>query len=202
MVPPEDHLPSHPEPPVDLNDRLLPIIEYSGPFYRINSLRYPSALHFDQSGCGRFDGSQQGYGILYVGQDEFGPFIESFGRQHGNRAVEESVLKQRYLAQIEANRPLKFADLIGNALVKIGADARLATGGSYDISRAWALAIFNHPAHVDGIRYFSRHDNERICFGIFDRAKSSLSEQNLGNLLEHNPQLLAEILEHYGYGLF
>jgi hypothetical protein len=86
--------------------------------------------------------------------------------------------------------------------VKIGADARLSTGSSYDISRSWARAVFNHPDQVDGIRYFSRHDNERICFGIFDRAKASLTERRLGNLLEYNPQLLAEILEHYGYGLF
>jgi RES domain len=191
----------HPDPPIDFNQRTLPIVESQGYFYRLNPKAYPSSLYFDRSGEGRFDGSQQGYGILYVGQDEFASFIECFGRKLGCKDVEEEALKQRYLARIEADHSLKFADLTGSGLVKIGADAQLTTG-SYNISRTWARAIFNHPDQVDGISYFSRHDNRRVCFGIFDRARFSLREQNLGNLPEQHPKLLAEILEHYDYGLF
>jgi hypothetical protein len=76
------------------------------------------------------------------------------------------------------------------------------TTGAYDIARIWAQAIFDHPQKVDGLKYFSRHDNTRVCFGIFDRSKDALSEQNIGNLLDNQPNLLAEILAHYDYGLF
>lgn len=82
----------------------------------------------------------------------------------------------------------------------MGADARLSSG-SYPIARQWAQAIHDHPQKVDGIRYRSRHDDERYCYGIFDRCSSELQEQNLGNLLESHPSLLAEILNCYDYGL-
>jgi RES domain len=82
----------------------------------------------------------------------------------------------------------------------MGADARLSSG-SYPIARQWAQAIHDHPQQVDGIRYRSRHDDERYSYGIFDRCSSELQEQNLGNLLESHPSLLAEILNCYDYGL-
>lgn len=199
---PPDHLPLPPPlPPIGFESRILPTIETSGLFYRLSSVRHPSALHFDRSGRGRFDGASQTYGILYTGADEYAAFIETFGRLHGQISVEESALRQQSLFRIVSNRTLSFVDLTGNALVKIGADARLTTG-SYDIARIWAQAIFDHPQKVDGLKYFSRHDNTRVCFGIFDRSKDALSEQNTGNLLDNQPKLLAEILAHYDYGLF
>ena len=93
-----------------------------------------------------------------------------------------------------------FRSITGNSLVIIGADARLSSG-SYDISRQWAQAIHNHPQRVDGILYKSRHDDDRYCCGIFDRCSDQLTELNLGNLLEYDPKLLAEIMNHYDYGL-
>jgi hypothetical protein len=193
--------PPHPLPPTGFESKILPTTTTIGPFYRLSSVRHPSALHFDQSGRGRFEGASQPYGILYTGADEYAAFIETFGRRHGQVAVEESVLRGRSLFRIVSNRPLNFVDLTGSALVKIGADARLTTG-SYAIARAWAQAIFDHPQKVDGLKYFSRHDNTRVCFGIFDRSRGALSEQDTGNLLDDQSKLLAEILEHYDYGLF
>jgi len=63
------------------------VVESIGPWYRLNPVRYESALFFDRSGKGRFDGQGQGYGILYVGADEYAAFIECFGRAHGARGV-------------------------------------------------------------------------------------------------------------------
>jgi hypothetical protein len=193
-------LPPYPLPPSDFSSRTLPVVASSGPFYRLNSSAYPSALHFDRSGCGRFDGANQPYGILYVGADEYAAFIEKFGRKHGRISVEEAALRKRSLFSISATRPLFFADLTGSGLVKMGADAQVTTG-SYETARAWATAIFEHPQSVDGIRYFSRHDNTRLCFGIFDRVGSVIMEQDLDNLLDQHPDLLGKMLDHYGYGL-
>lgn len=198
--PHKEPLAPHPEPPLDFNDSSLPVVESSGHWYRLNPVRHESALYFDRSGRGRFDGAEQGYGILYTGEDEYVAFIESYGRVHGARGVAELALLQRNLVCITSTRPLVIANLTGSGLVKIGADARVASG-SYLIARKWAQAIWKHPMQVDGIRYHSRHDDTRCCYGLFDRTRSLLSETNLGNLIEHHPVLLAQILAHYNYSL-
>lgn len=189
----------HPEPPLDFRSRPLPIFTSNTPAYRLNPVNYRSALFFDRTDKG-FDGQQQEYGILYVGADEYAAFIECFGRTHGARGVAELTLQQRNLIRITSSRPLVLADLTGNGLVKLGADARLASG-SYLMARKWAQAIYAHPQQVDGIRYHSRHDDTRFCWGLFDKSQLLLNEENLGNLVEHHPVLLSEILAHYDYGL-
>jgi hypothetical protein len=200
-TPSEDPLISHPSPPADFRSRELPTVSSKGTWYRLNDRDFPSSLYFDRSGSGRFDSPAQGYGILYVGADVYASWIECYGRTHGAKGVSEIVLKQRNLFTIDSQRELVFADLTGNGLVKMGADARLSSG-SYVAARQWAQAIYDHPQAVDGIRYRSRHDDERYCYGIFDRCADELQEQNLGNLVESNPKLLAEILSCYDYGLF
>lgn len=66
----------HPEPPLDFRSRPLPIFTSNTPAYRLNPVSYQSALFFDRTGKGRFDGQQQEYGILYVGADVYTAFIE------------------------------------------------------------------------------------------------------------------------------
>ncbi len=198
--PPEEPLTPHPDPPLDFGSRELPVVESVGPWYRLNPVLYKSALFFDHSGKGRFDDQEQGYGILYVGADEYAAFIECFGRAHGARGVAELALLQRNLVRMTSARPLVLADLTGNGLVKLGADARLASG-SYLTARKWAQAIWEHPHQVDGLRYHSRHDDTRLCCGLFDRMRALLSEENLGNLVEQHPVILAQMLAHYDYGL-
>lgn len=200
MEPPKEPLAEHPEPPSDFSSRSLPVVESVGPWFRLNPVRYESALYFDRSGNGRFDGPLQGYGILYVGSDEYAAFIECYGRVHGARGVAESVLLQRNLVCIVPNRPLVLADLTGSGLVKLGADARLASG-PYLMSRKWPQAIWEHPLQVDGLRYHSRHGDTRCCCGLFDQTRPYLSEKSLGNLVDSNPVLLAQLLAHYNYGL-
>jgi hypothetical protein len=199
-LPHNDPLPNHPEPPPDFFNRPLPVIEGVGVWYRLNAVEYSSALYFDRSGKGRFDSPTQGYGILYVGVDQFAAFIETFGRVHGAKGVSETVLKQRNLFAISPLRPLILVDFTGSGLVKLGADGRISSG-SYNMARIWAKAVWEHPMQVDGIRYRSRHDDERFCCGLFDRIASDLQEDNLGNLVDHHPKLLSEILTEYDYGL-
>ena len=196
---PENLPPPHPPPPPDFNERILPVSPSLGAWYRLNPIGYQSSLFFDRSGRGRFDNPQAEYGILYVALEIEGAFIECFGRTHGAIAVSQAALRKRNLFTIESDRPLMLVDLWGASLVKIGADARLASG-SYLAARHWASAIWSHPQRVDGICYRSRHDDTRLCCAIFDRAAESLREQNLGTLLD-NPQPLAKTLDCYGYGL-
>ncbi len=207
-IQPKDPLIPHPPPPTDFRTRELPTISSQGTWYRFNDREFPSSLYFDRSGKGRFDSPEQGYGILYVGADIYASWIECYGRTHGAKGVSAIALRQRNLYAIDSRRELIFANVTGSGLVKMGADARLSSG-SYSAAREWAQAIFDHPQKVDGIRYRSRYDDTRYCYGIFDRAVSPVvnhdvsdfREKNLGNLLEFDPILLAEILDCYNYGL-
>ncbi len=191
---------SHPLPPENFNDRPLPISEYNCTWYRLNPASFSSAIFFDRSGRGRFDSPQASYGILYVAQEERGAFIETMGRALGIRTVSQIALQQRNLFEIESDRPLRIIDLWGANLSKMGMDARISSG-NYEIARAWAEAIYNHPQKVDGISYHSRHDDTEICCGLFDRTATILKETNTGNLLDCHEKLLAEILRYYDYSL-
>ncbi len=193
-------LPAHPLPAADFQQQVLPITECQTTWYRLNPSSYDSALYFDRSGMGRYDGSSQSYGILYVAEAVEGAFIESFGRSHGAKGVAEADLRNRNLFELESDRQLTLVDLWGSGLVKIGADARITSGSDYELSRAWAEAIYLHPSKVDGIRYYSRHDNTQLCCGLFDCTSAHLKEQNEGNIVD-NPKLLADILERYDYAL-
>jgi hypothetical protein len=60
----------------------------------------------------------------------------------------------------------------------------------------WAIA-----PQVNAVRYRSRLDSDRFCYGLFDRVESDLLERNLGNLVDFHPRKLAQILTDYDYVL-
>jgi hypothetical protein len=158
-------------------------------------------LHFGRSGRGRFDAPDGRYGVLYVAVDAHGAFIETFGRELGRLAVEARELRARAISEVISSRPLRLVDQTGPGLSQVGADARLSAG-SYSSSQAWALALHEHPDQPDGLLYRSRHDLERLCAAIFERAASALTDSSLGSLADpHNADLLADLLDAYGYSL-
>lgn len=201
-------LPTHPLPPNNFNSLKLPITKEKKTYYRLNPASYGSAIYFDceasrrhRSGRGRFDSRNASYGICYLGETIEVTFIESFGRQLGVNFISQDLIKTRNLFSIESGRSLVLLDLFGSGLTKLGVDSRLTSGGDYAVSRAWCEAIYHHPLQVDGIRYFSRHDNTRLCCGLFERSKLQLEEKNLGNLIDFDVTKFAEILEIYDYGI-
>ena len=196
---PRVSLGKHPDPPQTLSIADIEIVTSKGPWFRLNPVPYSSALYFDRSGEGRFDGPDQGYGILYLGEDLETCFIECFGRTH-TKAVEEQLLRQRNLFSISSSRSLTFARLSGSGLVKLAADSRLTTG-DYKQARKWVRSLWGLNAKLDGILYRSRLDNDRLCYGLFDQCISDLVEENLGNLIDVHPQQLAKILGAYDYHL-
>lgn len=192
-----------PPPSSNFSSQPIPTFTVKKDFYRLNSMQFPTSIFFDKTGKGRFDGPKQGYGIMYVGDDQFGTWVECYARVLGDknfRGVSKKDIQERDLYIVTSNRPLILADLTGSSLTKIGVDARISSG-SYPMSRKWARAIYLHPQKLDGIRYRSRHDDNRYLYGLFDQCEPYLTEQNLGNLYDHNPHLLASILDFYQYGL-
>lgn len=190
---------SHPEPPLDFERQVLPVTLESGLFYRLNPAGYASAIYYDASGCGRFDLKGQ-LGVLYLGKTIEAAFIETFGRNLGQRFVSRDIIKTRSLFAIESDRPLKLLQLYGAGLAKLGVDSELSSGREYRLPRLWCEAIYSHPQQVDGIYYMSRHDNTQLCCGLFERRSYRLSENNWGNLLSYDRQKFFEILDRYGFG--
>ena len=237
----ESDISRYPSPPKKFNLRSLPIerVEAGRYFYRLNSrlnsegTPHKSAMFFDRSGYGRWDGNNQGYGILYVGADFHTAYIESYGRKPeqrnilgGRLLITETELDRRFLAKFTSKRLLKFVQVYGNGLQKLGIDAQITSCSpeEYEFPRAWGRAFHQHLENIDGICYLSRHDNTRLCYGIFDRVASEINEEQLCNgqfqqlrsentiddsdrsLIrssnsEHPEVSLAEVLRHYGHQL-
>jgi hypothetical protein len=141
------------------------------------------------------------FGVLYLARHEAGAFIETFGHETGIRVLDMKELEGRALSRVEAARPLRLVDLRGKGLARLGADAELLTG-AYELSQAWALALHNHPAAVDGIAYRARHDPDQFCAAVFERAAPHVTAARLGALTtDALAPLVAHLLDLYDFGL-
>jgi hypothetical protein len=189
----------HPGPPEDFAQRELPIRAEKGPFFRIHRKRH-GAVFYGCTGSNRFDDSQQKFGVLYVGLDEYAAFIETHGQRMGVNAVTEAELRARCLTVLTPTRLLSLVDLTGPGLAKLGADNRLATA-DHEIAQRWSRAVWEHPAQSDGILFRSRHDPSRISIAIFDRG-INWQQKSPGSLMESsNTALLTALLEQYHFAL-
>lgn len=194
-------VPAHPNPPEDLNERELPLANQSGPWLRIHKSKY-GVIHFARDAFNRFDDPKKEYGVLYCAQDFYAAFIETLGWSTGSRDISETSLSMRRLASITSSRPLRFVDLTGSGLAHIGADAEICTGRDRYLSQLWSRALWAHPEQPDGIRYISRHDPQRVCYALFERAAAELSVTELGEL--NGSRLIEEvgqIIDHYKFAL-
>jgi hypothetical protein len=189
----------HPGPPADFAQRELPIRAVGGAFFRIHGKQH-GAVFYGCTGCNRFDDSQQKFGVLYAGLDEYAAFIETHGQRMGINAVSESELRARSLTVLTPARLLSLVDLTGAGLAMVGADNRLAAA-DHEIAQRWSRAVWQHPAQSDGILFRSRHDPSRISVAIFDRG-INWQKKSLGSLMESsNTALLAALLDEYHFAL-
>lgn len=188
----------HPDPATDLATRPLPLKESRGPWIRIHACSREAAF-FGRTGDNRFDAPDGSYGVLYAAEDALGAFVETFGDPLDVRLVSRADLVKRCVARITATRRLRLVDLTAKGLRQIGADARL-TSGDRALGQRWALALCQHPSKPDGIAYRVRHDPSKEAVAIFDRAKTVVKSHPMGRLTDDRAAL-AEILNHYGFGL-
>ena len=190
----------HPLPPRDLATRALPIVFGTQPLFQIHDATQ-NPLFFGRLVRHRFDAPGSEYGVLYAGIDPYAAFVETFGRLPQGSVVTRAALAGNHLAEIAFQPPLRFVDLSGTGLARLGADGRLGTG-DYAIAQQWSLALWRHPEQPDGMYYRSRHDPSRQCAAIFDRPGLNASVTPLGSLLApSSAALLASILDTYGFGL-
>lgn len=167
-----------PSPPPDLDSRepLLVELPSGTTLHRFHTAAF-EPIFFDKSKLGRFNAADGSFGVLYAAESEAGAFAESFLRTPGRTLIDGDLLKKKAYVRLTTTEDLKFIRLAGPGLARIGATAEVTHGGlPYDVPQTWSLALSRHPAKADGVAYYSRHDDDELCLGIFDRAGNAIME--------------------------
>lgn len=189
-----------PRPPDDLGSRQPLFLELPAGsdihrFYR--AARAP--LHFDRSDAGRFNAPDGAYGVLYAAASTAGAFAETFLREPGRTLLAADVVAARGYVRLRTTRALRLIQFTGKGLARLAATAEVAHAGlPYAIPQAWSAALHAHPAKPDGIAYRARHDDEELCFALFDRARRAIREARRDTQLDAD--WFWEIAEAYGVG--
>jgi RES domain len=169
---------SGPLPPSDLASRVPELVTLPAGtvVHRFYTAEY-DPIFFDPSLLGRLNASNGSYGVLYVAQNPSGAFAETFLRKPGRTLIDADLLGRKAYARLEPHSDLTLIKLAGPGLAILGATAEVVHGGlPYDVPQAWSKALFEHPVGAHGIAYYARHDDEALCYAIFDRARSAIKE--------------------------
>jgi hypothetical protein len=155
-------------------------------------------IFYDKSRDGRLNSPDGSYGVLYAAATLNGAFAEL--RTPGRTLIGSDQIRQRSYARLRARGPLSLVKLFGNGLARLGATAEVTHGGlPYDLPQSWSSALFAHPLKADGIAYRARHDDDEICYAIFDRAEDRIEEAAREPNLDQD--WFYELADHYGIGL-
>ncbi len=138
--------------------------------------------------------------MLYAAKAAHGAFAETFLRNPGLTQLPTDLLARKAYVTLEILRPLKLVKMAGQGLARIGATAQVVHGGKpYDSPQAWSGALHRHPGQYDGIAYNARHDDEALCYAIFERAAGAVREAARETDLDQD--WFWDIAEPYGVGL-
>ena len=191
---------SAPLPPPDLASRrpLLLELPRGTELHRFHKAAY-EPIHFDRSPSGRLNAPDGAYGVLYAAATLSGAFAETFLREPGRTLLAADFVAARAYARLRNARGLRLIRLAGPGLARLGATAEIVHGGlPYTAPQAWSAALQAHPVAADGIAYYARHDDEELCYALFDRARTAVRE------VERDPDLDADwfwqIAAPYGVG--
>lgn len=90
--------------------------------------------------------------------------------------------------------------MYGPGLARIGATAEVTHGPlPYDLPHSWSRALHEHPAAVDGIAYRSRHDDDEVCYAVFDHAQPVTEVERRSDL--ENDDMFLDLMLRYDIGL-
>jgi RES domain len=169
---------SGPLPPSDLASRVPELVTLPAGtvVHRFYTAEY-DPIFFDLSLLGRLNAPDGSYGVLYVAEKPSGAFAETFLRTPGRTLIDADLLGRKAHVRLETRSDLTLIKLAGPGLAILGATAEVVHGGlPYDVPQAWSKALFEHPISAHGIAYYARHDDEALCYAIFERARSAIKE--------------------------
>jgi RES domain len=196
--------PAPPLPPADLPGRRLPIDERvaGAIWWRLHLLAHQPQFFGPLPGTppkNRFDAPDGSFRVCYVGASEEASFVEAFLRDRFDGLFYEVDLEPRAISQLENKEALRLVQLHSEGLYKIGATAAVASG-RHDLSRAWSLALHNHPERPDGISYRARHDDSVICAAVYERARAKLLTRSTEPILQDLGRL-RRLSQRYGVAI-
>jgi hypothetical protein len=169
---------SAPLPPADLSRRDPETVTLAKGriVHRFFTAQY-DPIFFDKSQEGRLNAPDGSYGVLYVARGAEGAFAETFLRRPGLTLIDDVLLRRKAYIRLKVTSRLTLIKLAGPGLAILGATAEVVHGGlPYDVPQAWSKALSEHPKRADGIAYYARHDDEALCYAIFDRARDAFVE--------------------------
>ena len=192
---------SGPPPPSDLAGRRPSIarLRAGTVIHRFYSSKH-DPVFFDRGRGGRLNAPDESYGVLYAAKKLAGAFAETFLRNPGSTQLPLDLLGRKAYARLKITGALSLLQLAGPGLARVGATAEVThTGLPYDVPQSWSAAIHSLAQNFDGIAYHARHDDQEICYALFDRAADRLVEES--RTVDLNDNWFWEIAEMYHVGL-
>ncbi len=192
---------SAPLPPPDLalRDPVLVPLEAGEIVHRFFTAGF-DPIYFDRSRDGRLNAPDGSYGVLYTAKEVRGAFAETFLRVPGRTLIPSDLLARKAYVQFRIVRPLVLIKLGGPGLARLGATAEVVHGGlPYDVPQAWSTALRNHPISANGIAYYARHDDEALCYALYDHGSTPVAAERRETELDAD--WFWELAEPYGVGL-
>ena len=192
---------SGPLPPSDLANRRPSItrLRAGTVVHRFHSSKH-DPIFFDPGTGGRLNAPDGSYGVLYAAKKPAGAFAETFLRNPGSTQLPLDLLARKSYARLTVTGTLILLQLAGPGLAHVGATAEVThTGLPYDVPQSWSWAIHALAQNFDGIAYRARHDDNEVCYAVFDRAVDRLVERSRTVGLDDN--WFWEIAEIYHVGL-
>ena len=157
-------------------------------------------IFFDRSAGGRLNAPDGGYGVLYGAATMAGAFAETFLRAPGRTMLAPDFVASKAYIRLRVTTSLRLIKLAGPGLARIGATAELVHGGlPYEFPQSWSKALHDHPIAADGFAYYARHDDEQLCFAIFDHAADYIEE--IERMTDLDTEWFWTVAETYGVGL-
>jgi hypothetical protein len=190
-----------PIPPPDLPRRKPHLVDLADGsiVHRFYTARF-EPIFFDKSRSGRLNAPDGTYGVLYAAATLAGAFAETFLRHPGRTLLARDFLASKAYVRLGIRKPLRLIKLSGPGLGRLGATAEVVHSGlPYDVPQAWSAALRAHPVAPHGIAYNARHDDEALCYAIFEDAADALEEIDRNLILDAD--WFWAIAEPYGVGL-
>ncbi len=193
---------SAPLPPLDIASRRPEIITLvQGVIVERFFTAAYDPIHFDRSRKGRLNAPDGSYGVLYAAEELRGAFAETFLRVPGRTLLPLDLVRAKARVKLRVTRELKLIKLGGLGLARLGATAEVVHGGlPYDVPQEWSKTLRNdHPTKPDGIAYTARHDDEAVCYALFDHSPAPVVEESRN--MDIDQDWFWQVAEGYDVGI-
>lgn len=191
---------SLPAPPADLDTRKPALVTLAAGalLHRFYTSAF-DPIFYDTSNVGRFNAPDKSYGVLYCAQTDIGALAETFLRTPGRRVIDPGLLAAKGYVLLTTRSDLTLISMAGPGLAILGATAEMTSSAPpYAMPQIWSAALRAHPTAVDGIVYRSRHDDDQICYALFNATAAVVTE--ISRITDLDSDWFWELAETYEMG--